>query len=185
LTLGGFLRCVRALPHWTRIALWGVLAPRLERRPLEIVQGVIEGPRGVLLAVRSELQGWELPGGGVEPGEGDAAALRREIREEIGVEVAPGERVGEYVRTGFRPHVARVYRCRIVSGTPRPSAEAPRVGWFDPAAPPPTLLVWCRQPLRDALSGGPPVSRTEHQGLPEIVATMRTDLAMRAAGGAA
>lgn len=182
MTPGGLLRCAGALPHWARIALWGLLGPRWERRPLEIVQGVIEGPAGVLLAVRWELRGWELPGGGVEPGEDDAVALRREIREEIGVEVEPGERVGEYVRTGFRPHVARVYRCRITAGAPRPSAEAPRLGWFDPAAPPPTLLVWCRQPLSDALAGGPPVVRREHQGLPEILATMRTDLSMRAEG---
>jgi 8-oxo-dGTP diphosphatase len=184
LTLGGLARCIPAPFHWARIAVFGLLAPRFERRPLEIVQAVIEGPEGVLLAVRWELRGWELPGGGVEPGEDDAAALRRELREELGVEVEPGTRVGEYVRTGFRPHVARVYRCRIVAGTPRPSAEAPRLGWFDPAAPPAELFAWCRQPLRDAVAGGPPVARREHQGLSEILATMRTDLSMRSQGNA-
>jgi 8-oxo-dGTP diphosphatase len=33
---------------------------------------------------------WEFPGGKVEPGEGEPAALRREIREELGCEVEVG-----------------------------------------------------------------------------------------------
>jgi len=177
---GALLRCAAALPHWARIAVWGTLAPRVERMPLEIVQAAILGPRGVLLAVRFELRGWELPGGAIEPGEDDRTALRREVREEVGVEIEVGERVGSYRRSGFRPHTARVYRARILSGTPAPSAEAPAVGWFDPASPPDTLFPWCRQPLRDLLVGGPPVSRSERQGPAQILETMRIDLRMRA-----
>jgi 8-oxo-dGTP diphosphatase len=38
---------------------------------------------------------WELPGGKVEAGEGESAALTRECREELGVELEVGQRVGE------------------------------------------------------------------------------------------
>ncbi len=37
--------------------------------------------------------GWEVPGGKVEPGESEQDALRREIREELGVRIALGERL--------------------------------------------------------------------------------------------
>jgi len=181
----GWLRATAALPHWARIAVQGALAPWLESGPLEIVQGVVEGERGVLLARRWELRGWELPGGNVDPGESDAEALRREIVEEVGVVVEVGERVGTYVRSGFRAHTARVYRCRVVAGTPTPSGEAPEVAWFRVGVPPEGLLPWCRQPLRDAAAGGPPVRREEHQGVAEILETMGIDLRARARDRAA
>jgi ADP-ribose pyrophosphatase YjhB (NUDIX family) len=178
----GPLRALGALPHWARIAVWGTLGPRVERAPLEIVQAVVERDGEVLLAVRHDLRGWELPGGTVEPGESDAEALVREVREEVGVEVEVGELVGTYVRTGFRPHTARIYRCRVVAGTPGPSDEAREVGWFPMAGPPPDVLPWCRPPLADATAGGAPVRREETQGVAEILATMRIDLVARARG---
>jgi 8-oxo-dGTP diphosphatase len=64
---------------------------------------------------------WEFPGGKVEPGESDDCALRREAREELGVELDVGAE---------RFHVCHaypdlevdlyVYQARVVSGTPRP-----------------------------------------------------------------
>jgi len=60
--------------------------------PIHVVAAVLEDTAGrILLAQRPEAshQGglWEFPGGKVEPGESVAEALRRELREEIAVEV--------------------------------------------------------------------------------------------------
>ncbi len=168
---------------YARLAWWGLVAPHTERRLLLVVQAVVrDGPR-VLLAVRSDLRGWELPGGTVEGLEAPEAALRREVREETGLEVAVVRHVGDYQRTGFRPHLARVYACRVVGGRLRTSRETRAVRWFDARELPehPLPLV---SPAA-ARRGSPeatPVARRERQGLASILAGLRIDLAMRLRG---
>lgn len=173
-----------ALPSYARIAWWGLVAPRLsERGELVVHQGVVLGPAGVLLSERAELRGWELPGGEALPGESGEQAVAREVLEETGVEVRVEGLSGEYLRSGFRPHRARVYRCRAVAGTPRPSDETPRVAWFDPARPPAALFPWSRAPLADALAGAAsPPTRAEHQGVATVWAALAIDLRARLRG---
>jgi 8-oxo-dGTP diphosphatase len=78
--------------------------------------------RRLLVAQRShpsELAGrWELPGGKVEPGESEPAALARECREELGIEIEVGARVGTDAPTVGVSGTLRVYWARIRSGVP-------------------------------------------------------------------
>jgi len=171
----------RLLPQYLQLAWWGLAAPRLgEPAELVVVQAVVREGTRVLLAVRRELRGWELPGGAPLPGESDEQALCRELREETGLAIAVERRVGDYRRTGFRPHLARVFCCRVAGGSLRPSREAPRVAWFEAGALPRTLFPWHRGPLADALAArGQPIERVERQGLREILAGAWIDLRMR------
>lgn len=63
-----------------------------------VVAGALIVGDALLVAQRArppELAGlWELPGGKVAPGESDAAALARELEEELGVDVTVGARLG-------------------------------------------------------------------------------------------
>jgi 8-oxo-dGTP diphosphatase len=176
-------RLTGIVPSYLGLAWWGLVSPHLrESTPLLVHQAVVLGEQGVLLAMRRDLRGWELPGGGAAAGESGEIAVVREVFEETSMCVRVERLVGDYVRTGFRPHTARVYCCSAESGVPRGSGETSAVDWFDPQAPPTTLFPWYRRPLADALEAGPPRRRHEYLGIAAVLAGMAIDLRTRLYG---
>jgi 8-oxo-dGTP diphosphatase len=91
----------------------------------------------LLLVLRANDPGrglWSVPGGRVEPGEADEAAVRREIDEETGLSVTVGALCGVVERpapTGV--FVIYDYLCTIIDGTLTAGSDAADVRWVDPA----------------------------------------------------
>lgn len=107
--------------------LAGLLPARARRAPLphhEVAVGAI-WRGGELLIARRPAEGllgglWEFPGGKREEGESLEDCLRREIREELGVQVVVGERFAtvRHAYTHFRVTL-HAFHCRHLSGDPR------------------------------------------------------------------
>jgi A/G-specific adenine glycosylase len=94
------------------------------RVPLyRVSAAVIQRADTVLIGRRQEgklLGGlWEFPGGKQDPGESMEACLRREIQEELGVDVQVGVHLGTFPHayTHFKVNV-HAYQCVILSGEP-------------------------------------------------------------------
>jgi 8-oxo-dGTP diphosphatase len=122
-----------------------------------VVAGVVVRDGAVLAARRTypaQAAGhWECPGGKVEPGESEPAALVRELAEELGITVTVRDRVGPALPLagGYRLHA---YRADLVRGEPEarehdavrwvPAAELDSVRWLPSDRP---LVPFIRQLL--------------------------------------
>lgn len=89
---------IRLAAREGRIARVDVLVLRdgpREPSPRRAVRALVVSPEARVLLIRCTEPGtgaswWVTPGGGVEPGESDDAALRRELEEEVGIVAPPG-----------------------------------------------------------------------------------------------
>jgi A/G-specific adenine glycosylase len=75
---------------------------------------------------------WEFPGGKIEPGETVEACIIREIQEELGIEIAVGDRLLtlDHAYTHFRVTL-NVHHCRYLKGEPQP-LECDEIRWVQP-----------------------------------------------------
>ncbi len=104
----------------------------------------------ILLGHRRDIDWWNLPGGGMEAGETVDEALRREVREETGLEVEIEQLVGVYSKPQ-KQEVVLTFRCRVIGGTLQATEEIRENRYFTPEAVPTNTLPKHRQRIEDAL----------------------------------
>ncbi len=151
---------------------------------IHVVAGILSDAQGrVLLAQRAEgshLAGlWEFPGGKVEAGESAEAALRRELREELAIEIGATEPLisipWHYPEKSIVLHALRVHEFR---GTPL-GQQQQQLRWDFPAdmtaipMPPPDrpIVNALRLPSHYAITPEPGSSDVEFiEGLRRVIA---------------
>ncbi|MBB2742898.1 UNVERIFIED_ORG: ADP-ribose pyrophosphatase YjhB (NUDIX family) [Microbispora rosea subsp. rosea] len=94
------------------------------------VAGVILDDQGRALLIQRRDNGhWEAPGGVLELDEDIESGLKREVREETGLEVEPIALTGVY-KNMTRGIVALVFRCRAVGGQLSETDESRAFRWL-------------------------------------------------------
>lgn len=103
--------------------------------PIEGVSIVVTNGAGEVLLLRHSYgpKVWALPGGGFKPGEDPAEAARREVREELGIDLARLDSLGtlEEELSGA-PHTAHLFTA-TARGEPVPDRREVIAARFYPA----------------------------------------------------
>ena len=99
-------------------------------------------PRGGALLLTHQDEPWpefQLPGGGIDPGESPTAALHREVYEETGWHIARPRRLGAFRRFTYMPEydlwaekVCMIYLGLPVRRLGEPSEAGHSAHWMDP-----------------------------------------------------
>ena len=101
----------------------------MEYTHLVSVAAMVYNEEGKVLLVNSPWRGWEYPGGLIEPGETFQEALRREVREEAGVEIEITGFVGICKNVGS--DIVNIdFLAQYAGGTLTTSEESTEVGWY-------------------------------------------------------
>jgi 8-oxo-dGTP pyrophosphatase MutT (NUDIX family) len=112
IALSGVMPGPQSAPPRTALLPWTPKDVRLFREPTDPVRRrfrtarclLVDGERHLLVVHagggRHRRPRWGLPGGHLDPGEGPETAARRELREELGLEVATLDVIGDWSYKG-------------------------------------------------------------------------------------
>jgi 8-oxo-dGTP diphosphatase len=97
---------------------------------------VYDGSGRIFLMTSPKWEGWVIPGGRIEEGETEEDCARREIREELGIEISDIVKIGETTpqTPEFKDKSVQFhfydYMARAVSTDVAPNHEITSYGWF-------------------------------------------------------
>lgn len=133
------------------------------RHSVSVAAAVVDSDRRVLAIRRRDNSKWEPPGGVLELEETIHEGLVREVQEETGLTVEPGELTGVY-KNLERGIVALVFHCHAPVEAPSSSREAVEVRWLHPDEVRSYMDEAYAVRVLDALNSSPPAVRA-HDGV--------------------
>lgn len=142
---------LKAVPWAAAIGIW--LVRSFRGRFTAGVVGVILNSKGDLLLVEHVFHptcAWGLPGGWIERGESPAEALRREVREELGMEMDVLSLLLIEPDPWYRSHLDIAYLCRTSGAVAHLSPELLDYRWMSADVLPP-LVPFHRAAVEQAL----------------------------------
>ena len=122
------------------------------------VAGAIQDAEGRVLLVRQTyMAGWRLPGGGIDHGEAPEAAIRRELKEEVGLSGGTLRLFGLYSRkVWWLTHLTALYVIEDGEVDFHPNLEVRAITWAAPGAPPPDCAPATARRLAELASRAKP-----------------------------
>jgi ADP-ribose pyrophosphatase YjhB (NUDIX family) len=105
------------------------------------VGALCEDEQGRLMLVRRAVEPrkglWDTPGGFLEEGEAPLDGLRRELREETGLEIEPGEFLAALTDLygdgpGSQSILSLNWTAKVTAGKPAPADDISEIRWFAP-----------------------------------------------------
>jgi 8-oxo-dGTP pyrophosphatase MutT (NUDIX family) len=144
---------------FSRIPIGLLLSAKALTNPVAFgVAGAILDNQGRVLLVRqSYMTGWRLPGGGIGLGEPPEAALRRELKEEVGLSGGTARLFGVYTRkVWWLSHITAFYVIEGATVDFHPNFEVRAINWALPGSPPPDAAPATARRLAELASGAGP-----------------------------
>jgi len=106
--------------------------PTSARHSVSVGAVIVDDAGRVLMTQRRDNGHWEPPGGVLEVGESILNGVRREVREETGLDIEPERLSGVYKNMALGI-VALVFRARLIGGSlATTTAETAHVEWLSP-----------------------------------------------------
>lgn len=153
-------RCAAPVEHGHELAACAACGTVYHANAAPTANALVEDGEGRLLLGRRAIEPyrgmWDIPGGFLGEHEHPLAALRRELREETGLDVEPGELFGIWMDTYGEGEEAvstlnLFWLARVTGGEPRPADDVAELAWFAPdELPPPEELAFTQ--VADVLS---------------------------------
>jgi ADP-ribose pyrophosphatase YjhB (NUDIX family) len=119
-----------------------------------VAGAVLDAQGRVLLVRQTYMAGWRLPGGAIGPGEAPETAVRRELREELGLNGGRVRLFGIYSRKlWWLTHVVALYVIEDGTIDFRPNREVSAIRWDALGAPAPGATPATARRLAELAAG--------------------------------